>query len=54
MQALANAQVITMEQLASAVQSVNAADVQYTPSSSFQQHCAALDAVAATLPANRP
>ena len=54
MQALANAKVMTMEQLSTAVQAVNAADVTYTPSSAFAQHCAALDAVASTLPQDQP
>jgi len=50
MQGLANAHAITLEQLGTAVQAVNAADVQFTPKSAFQQHCLKLDAVAAALP----
>lgn len=54
MQGLANAHAITLEQLGTAVQAVNAADVQYTPTQSFQQHCAQLDLVAAALPSDAP
>jgi ribose 1,5-bisphosphokinase PhnN len=54
MQGLANAHAITLEQLGTAVQAVNAADVQYTPTQSFQQHCVELDVVAAALPSGEP
>jgi hypothetical protein len=54
MQGLANAHAITLEQLGSAVQAVNAADVQYTPTQAFQQHCVELDLVAAALPSDEP
>ena len=54
MQGLANAHAMTLEQLGTAVQAVNAADVQYTPTDSFRQHCVELDIVAAALPSGEP